>query len=350
MRVIIYGPASRDFGGIARYVNEQAEHLREHDVVIHDYSPPAGQGPRWFVNAAMSAAHDFAKYVRYRRPDVVHVHTSHGLSFIRASVYVLFSRYIWRRPVVFHIHGSSFDEFIRTDSSLLRCYQSLVFRASCRLVVLSAYWKDVLSERVDPKKIVIIPNAVDHNKYMPRFVDEAHLVFVSSLIQRKGIRDLVEAIRQLEENTNCEYELTIAGDGPLSSGVKRLASEFGHVHYRGFVTESEKRSLLESGSVFVLPSHAEGLPIAILEGMAGGNVIISTKVGSIPEIITDENGILVEPGSVDELADAIRTVMSDSYGTSQVGQQNRELCEEKFSWDVVIPQLEDVFMTCLQKD
>lgn len=349
--IYIVGPTGPT-GGISRYVAGQQEHLSDsnYNVSVHETDVPSGSGIIWLIRAVVLSIFDALKFPFVTRADVYHIHTSHGLSFFRASFYVLFTRYVWRRPVVLHVHGSSFDEFVDTDLRLLTWYQTKVFAATCRVIVLSSYWEDVLSPQVSPDKIETIPNATDPSDYNPEWNDSiAHVVFISNLIGRKGVRELIEAVHRVHQSSSKEYCVTIAGKGPLSSNVEDLAAEIDCVDYRGFVSEREKRSILESGSIYVLPSYAEGLPIAILEGMTGGNAIISTTVGSIPEVVNKNNGITVEPRDVDGLESAIRELIADPERTEKMGRRSRKLAEKRYCWEYVVNRLKKVYRDCVDE-
>lgn len=332
-------------GGIHQYVDEQAERLPDHlSARVYDMvSRPTGSGLVWFVVSVLRSLWAALKFPFRNPPDIVHVHTSHGFSFYRASFYVLFAAYIWRQPVLLHVHGSSFDEFSETDDPGVRWLQSVVFASVDRTLVLSEYWRDVLASLVPEEKIDILPNAVDPDEYDPGFGDDPlHIVFVSNLVERKGVRELVEAIETLDDR-DASFRVTIAGDGPLSDVVDDLAARYGNVDAPGYVSESRKHELLDSGAVFVLPAFAEGLPIAMLEGMAGGNAVVSTTVGSIPEVIDEESGILIEPGDPDGLADALETLVSSPEETERMARRNRTLVEERYSWDHVADRLERIY-------
>lgn len=336
---------TRGGGGIHHYVDEQAERLPDHlSPRVYDMaSQPTGSGLLWVVASVLRSLWAALKFPFRRPPDIVHVHTSHRISFYRASFYVLFAAYVWRRPVLLHVHGSSFDEFAETENAGVRGLQSLVFASVDRIVVLSAYWRDVLASRVPEDKIEILPNAVDPDDYDPGFGDDPlHIVFVSNLVERKGVRELVEAIETLDDR-DASFRATIAGRGPLSDVVDELAARYENVDAPGYVSESRKHELLDSGAVFVLPAFAEGLPIAMLEGMAGGNAVVSTAVGSIPEVIDEENGILVEPGDPDELADALETMVSLPGETERMARRNRALIEERYSWEYTTARLERIY-------
>ncbi|MEY7849614.1 glycosyltransferase family 4 protein [Natrarchaeobius sp. A-rgal3] len=343
-RVLIVGTYGG--GGVHQYVEEQHRRLRER-VSVSSYDmnmPPAGSGAGWFVYSVLLGLWAAVLFPFRRRPDIVHVHTSHRFSFYRSSFYVLFAASVWNRPVVVHVHGSSFDEFVATDSRLLARYQSIVFDASDRVVVLSPYWREVVATRTDEASIHVLPNAVEPSLYDPEFGGSVpRLVFVSNMIDRKGVAELVAAADRLASSTDRSYELHFAGKGPLSSSVEALAESHENVTYHGYVSEARKRELLSEGSIYVLPTYAEGLPIAMLEGMAGGNAIVSTTVGSIPEVVGDENGILVEPGDVDDLHDALETLIASPERVESMGRQNRRRIEERYSWEEITEELLEIY-------
>jgi glycosyltransferase involved in cell wall biosynthesis len=334
-------------GGIHHYVDEQAERLPDHySISVHDMaSQPTGSGLVWFLVSFLRSVWAALKFPFRARPDIAHVHSSHRFSFYRAAPYVLFITTVWRRPVIFHIHGSSFDDFAMTESTVVRWLQSLVLSRVDRVIVLSEYWREILAERVPPEKIHVLPNAVDPSEYDPGFDDDPpHVVFVSNLVERKGVIELVEALDILVDRS-VDFRASIAGKGPLSELVRDVAARHENVTQLGYVSELEKRELLDSGAVFVLPTFAEGLPIAMLEGMAGGNAVVSTTVGSIPEVIHEENGILIDPGDVIQLANAIETLVSDIETTREMARRNRTLIEAEYSWDRMTDRLQQMYET-----
>jgi len=342
--LLVVGPESRTTGGVARYVDEQLERLPDWiDTRVYDVGTPEGEGWRWFLAALLVSLRDAALFPTRSRPDAVHVHSSHGFAFYRASFYVLFAALVWRRPVVLHVHGSSFDEFVVDAPLPVRLLQSAVFGACDRIVVLSEYWRDVLSLRASPGKLVVIPNAVDADEYRPEFDDEPHVAFVSNHVERKGIGELADAVDALKRNGAPPFRVSIAGDGPLSDRAEALAERHDGVDYLGYVSEAEKRALLDSASVYVLPTYGEGLPIALLEGMAGGNAVVTTGVGSIPEVVDEENGVLVDPGDSDALADAIEDMVADPSTTTAMGRTNRETVRDRYSWPTAVDRLTETY-------
>lgn len=343
VEVLIVGPSRSGGGGVNRYITEQCRHLPERvRTRVYSVAVPRGTGLARFVLAALVALKQILLFPFRRPPDVVHVHSSHWYSFYQSSWYVLFAALVWRRPVILHVHGSSFDEFLETDSLPVRLLQSLVFRVSDAVVALSDSWATLIEKRVDPRKVVVLHNAVDISEYDPSFsVSPVRMSFVSNHIERKGVRELVDAIDQIADEVT--VDITIAGNGPLSHLVEDLADSRPGVEYVGFVSEERKCEILDESSVYVLPTYAEGVPIAILEAMAGGNAVVSTGVGGIPSVVDEQNGVLVEPGDADELADALRALLADPDRIQSMARESRRRVEATHSWETVTDDLVDLY-------
>jgi glycosyltransferase involved in cell wall biosynthesis len=180
----------------------------------------------------------------------------------------------------------------------------------------------------------VIPNAISPDDYDPSYnVSPPVVTFVSNHIERKGIIEFAEAVETLlEDGSVPEFEVRIAGSGPLSDRAETLAHRYDSVTYLGYVSEAEKRHLLGTSSIFVLPTAAEGLPIAVLEGMAGGNAIVSTRVGSIPDVLTEDHGILIEVGDVEGLAETLAALLREPAVVRRMGRACRRLVETEYSW------------------
>ena len=329
--VCIVGPAGRDTGGVARYI---AEHERilpaEIATRTYDVATPADAGMLRSILAAFATALGF---LFHDRADVVHVHTSHYNSFYLSAFYVFVASVVWQRPVVCHIHGSSFDAFVASASPPVALLQRAVFAACERVVVLSEYWEGALASRVDAQKLVVLPNAIDPGAYDPAFdASPPHLAFVSNHIERKGIRELTEAVANLYD-AGLEFDVTIAGTGPLSHYASELADDYDRVSYLGYISEADKRALLSQSTIYALPTYAEGLPIALLEAMAGGNALVSTRVGSIPDVVDEENGRLIDAGDATALETALERLITDPDTVEAMARRNRALVEQTYSWD-----------------
>ena len=150
--------------------------------------------------------------------------------------------------------------------------------------------------------------------------------------RRKGSYDLIAAA-ELALRRNPALKLCLAGDGEVEQvrALVRKKGLEGNIEVPGWIDGAEKLRRLRDAATVVLPSYHEGLPMAILEGMAAGKAIISTTVGAIPEVVGAENGILVEPGDIPALAEALLRCSGDGDALARMSASSRKRAQEVFS-------------------
>ena len=347
--ILLVGPADKKTGGIAYYIKNQQNYLSEHlDCDIFDVSTSDGSGLQWFVTACLEALRDMVGFVRRSPPQLVHIHSSQDLSFYLSSFYILFVSYAWQRPVVLHIHGPSFDEFVMTSSQPLFYFQQFVLNRCDNVIVLSEYWKKTLELRLNKEKLCIVPNAVNPANFSPRTsFSVQQVVFLADTIQRKGLKEFIEAITTLNGRENLQFRVAIAGTGPLSSLADELAEEYQNIQYHGYISEEQKYRLLSSSSIYVLPSHADGLPISLLEAMAGGNAIVTTPVGSIPNLIDGENGRIVSVDDTNELIDTLESLLTSPQIVEQMSEENIREVQKSYTWQQTVQDLMEIYQQFL---
>ena len=142
-----------------------------------------------------------------------------------------------------------------------------------------------------------------------------HVLFAGQLRRAKGIFELLEAV----SSASAEKQVVarIVGSGPLAPDLERIAAspDGSHLSYAGFIPPGERLlGLYRESDIFVMPTttYPEGFPRAILEAWASSLPVVATRVGGIPGLVIDgHNGLLVSPGSVDELRGAIQRIMND---------------------------------------
>jgi glycosyltransferase involved in cell wall biosynthesis len=166
--------------------------------------------------------------------------------------------------------------------------------------------------------------------------DKTIVTFAGQMIERKGVADLLHAWSILDESIRNQAELLMIGDdisGEENYRVKMeaLADELScRVRFVGF--QKNVGEWLKASDIAVVPSHAEPLGNATLEAMSFCLPVIGSSVGGIPEmIVNEETGLLVSPRSPDQLAQALRRLISDQKARIRLGSQGRLRCEEHFS-------------------
>ncbi len=250
-----------------------------------------------------------------RGSSIVHINTSlEPNSYWRDVVYLLVAKGL-RKRVVYQIHGGALPEVFfggrRLPTEVLRWVLGrpdvVVLLASCEL---SAY-----QEFAPRARLAVIANAVDMKGYPQerperRRGEPLRVVYIGRLVESKGILDVVEAARILKDR-GVKVMLSIAGSGPLEHGLRKLVKEArleDRVSFVGAVFDGEKDLMWQQSDVFAFPTfHREGLPYAILESMAAGAVPVTTRVGAIPDVLTDKvHGLYVSPHDPTAVADAIQ--------------------------------------------
>lgn len=177
--------------------------------------------------------------------------------------------------------------------------------------------------------------------------DARRLVCVGRLSEQKGLPILIEAAGRLNAE-GVEFDLTLVGDGPLRGELEALIRRLnlnGRVHLAGWRNNAEVRDLLLSSRALVLPSFAEGLPVAIMESLALGRPVIATWIAGTPELVLPGvNGWLVPPGSGDDLSKAMREVLEADpadldrmgrAGAQRVAQRHNIVTEARKLGDLI---------------
>lgn len=173
-----------------------------------------------------------------------------------------------------------------------------------------------------------------------------HLVCVGRLVREKAQDVLLEALARLVRR-GVDARLTLVGDGARAEKFRRLATHLGldqPVTFTGALSQPKTMEVLRSADIFVLPSFAEGIPVALMEAMAMEIPCVSTSVTGIPELITSGvDGVLVPPGDVDALASALEELIGDPAARERLGQAGRRKVAREFNLDLNVAKLHGVF-------
>jgi glycosyltransferase involved in cell wall biosynthesis len=116
------------------------------------------------------------------------------------------------------------------------------------------------------------------------------------------------------------------------------------VVFPGYVTGAAKRELYENSHLFVFPSHREAFPIVLLEALAVGLPLVTTRVGAIEEFVRDsEHGVLLSDGSSAEIERGVLSLLSDPQRLAEIGHDNREYARQRFDSPHVARMLEEIY-------
>ncbi len=202
-------------------------------------------------------------------------------------------------------------------------------------------------DTITPKRVEIVPFSAAVGSSVGTITDGKKIVFVGRLVERKGVKYLIEAMAQAKEKI--PHKLVIIGDGPeranLEQQVHALHLE-DSVMFTGRVSDEELRDHYQTCSFFVLPAvydakgDIEGLGVVLIEAMSYSKPAIASNAGGITDVVTDEdNGFLVPPGDVPALAKAIEKLATDNTMRERMGMRAKQVVDEKFSWNRITNQL-----------
>lgn len=279
-------------------------------------------------------------------PKVVHFHFSTHFGFWQPKIWQRICKWFHTKTIM-HMHGGGFDSFYKSLSIKKKNSVKNTFKNCDKVIVLSSIWEKYYSKFITTKNIIVLPNAIDQNiihkyKYHRAKSGCKKLLFVGRIERQKGIYELLEAMKQLNTK-NIHLDIMGAFQNNESS-IKQYVEENGlkdRINFLGTIQGNDRFKYYNGADVFVLPSHYEALPMTILEAMAFGLPIISTKVGSIPEVVKSENGILIEPNDVVNLKKSIELMVGSKIQKYQI--PNVELVKKNFSLKQYSQKLNNIY-------
>jgi glycosyltransferase involved in cell wall biosynthesis len=271
------------------------------------------------------------------RQCVAHINITGRGSTIRKIVLATFARAIGLRYLL-HVHDYDYADEYRRRGRWMQKQIERIFHSAAKVVVLGSRDQKLLSSllQLPPDKVMVLHNAVPDPglelkaTHAPKAACE--LLFLGHLSARKGVPELLRALASPLLRSR-PWRATLAGGGSLDE-FRELAERLGiseRVSFPGWVDEANVKALSAKADVLVLPSHAEGLAMAVLEGLSFGLVVIATPVGAHSEVIEPGlSGLLVPAGDVVALADALARVIDDEGLRKRLGTGARRRFLEKF--------------------
>lgn len=277
------------------------------------------------------------------QPDVLHIFTPDA-----GAILMIKDGHDLGIPVLYHEMGTphylpALDVYYRELANVLSICDEFA--------VLSPRLKTHWAEKFPfLKSLSVLPLIVeDCDQRMPELkteVTETTFGYAARIEEGKGPLVLAEALARLNRDRTLGI-VRMAGNGPQLPVVKARTRELGLApvwEFVGFYSDSHSRSIfMRSVDVFVLPTLAEGTPNSVIEAMAHGLPVIASAVGGIPDLLSDDSGILVPPGDEEALAQAMLRLASDSELRTRMGQAARQRYLRLFSPAAVLPILESTY-------
>jgi glycosyltransferase involved in cell wall biosynthesis len=317
IRVGLVGPLPPPAGGMANQTRQLAELLRSDQAGVTLVQTNAPYRPLWA--GRLPGVRALFRLIPYLLSlwraagisDVFHIMANSGWSwhlFAAPAIWVARLRGV---PVVVNYRGGEAAEFLKGAHLLVRRSMAL----TAQLLVPSAFLQEVFSHFRMPSTIV--PNIIDLARFRSRGARTevaAHLVVARNL---EPIYDNATAIRAFQAVSMHwpQVRLTIAGSGPQEAELRQLVASLalGHkVHFTGRLDRDAMAALYREADIMLNPSLADNMPNSLLEAMASGVPVVSTRVGGVPYMVEDgDTALLVPVGDADAMAGACLRLLQE---------------------------------------
>jgi glycosyltransferase involved in cell wall biosynthesis len=313
-------------------------------------SPPGLRGTLWGV---FYFAEAMVIWQHCRRTGVRHVHAQFADTATESALLVSHfesgrggGRRAWSWSLAVHGPVEFYDVSVNRLGEKLR-------RASFALSI-SDFGRSQLMALVDEEhwdKLHVVhcgldPAVFEHTGEDTRAGDESRIICVGRLVHHKGHAILLEAIAELARK-GVPVRAVIVGDGPKRASLERLTKRLAiadRVVFTGGVGQDRIRDLYAEADICCLPSFAEGIPVVLMEAMAIGLPVVTTRIMGIPELVEDGvSGLLVPPGRPTELAHAIERLIDDPAARRRMGSAGRERVVADFDVNRSAEKLSGIF-------
>jgi glycosyltransferase involved in cell wall biosynthesis len=231
---------------------------------------------------------------------------------------------------VFQLHGGAFGAFFEEMNEPQRWLTRRAFGIADRVLALSTYWRQFLSQLAPASRIDILNNPVDCDRLTPapRDTDPNNptLLLLGRLGTAKGHYDVIKALPLILRKHPTVRVRFAGGDDEVGATEKlkslvRDADLTDHFDFLGPVSFDPKVELLRTSTIMILPSYTENMPISVIEGMAAHMPVVATRVGALPEVLDDGRaGLLIEAGDPKGLADSVNRLLDDPTLAADLGE------------------------------
>ncbi len=282
----------------------------------------------------------FLSRVDRGRPDAVLMFVATGAGLVEKGAMAWYAR-LRGVPVLMFPRGGAVMEACER-SAFTRGWVRVAFRGAHTFLCQGEAWRSFAQKTLgfDRAHTPVVPNWTATEELLAvgrmratRADGSLRLLFVGWLERHKGVLELLQAVAVLA--SQFDLTLDIVGDGTLGPEVDRFSAEHGLqgiVRRRGWLEGSALVQAFAGADVLVLPSYAEGLPNAMIEGMASGAAVVVSRVGVVPDVITHgREGLLVEPRDVKGLVLALRHLAENPMDLARMARAGRTLAEARFA-------------------
>jgi glycosyltransferase involved in cell wall biosynthesis len=345
-KLLVVGPLPPPLDGCS-YANavliyKAKERERVVDAIDTSTNVLSAQQGHFSLKKVLGFARSYVWSIKVITANVVYLtpgQTFFGL--LKYAPFILLAR-VLRKPYVIHVHGNHLGR----QFQILRGFKRAVFRylvcGAAGGIVLSNSLRKNFDGLLPSDRVFVAENFAGDDLYLDdrpsKETSQLKVLYLSNLMREKGVVELLDALIALK-GIGVSFEAVIAGrmDEEVQKDVhERLQKLSGYANYIGPTYGQQKVDILHRANVLVLPTYypMEGQPISILEGLAAGNIIVTTDHAGIADVVSDLNGYLVPPRNALAIADCLSAIAASlPTQVAKFSEYNSRYAAGKFTED-----------------
>jgi len=283
------------------------------------------------------------RLLRVREYDIIHIHWP-----FPHIIFGAVGKFLFRKKIISSFYGVEI-KWVRNKMPYFLPLLKWALSISDIITALSRYTSNEIKKVLD-RNVEIIPFSTHFemkNSFKKTSNNMPVILFVGRLVERKGVRYLIEAFNKILQVYKAQ--LFIVGGGPERGKLEEMVNELGikgSVKFPGVISDEELDKLYRKADVFVLPAcfdsrgDTEGLGVVLIEAMSYEIPVIASNVGGILDIVKDrETGILVPEKNSEKLSGAIIYLLENKKFAERLGKQGKKFIKKNFSWENIINHL-----------
>lgn len=245
-------------------------------------------------------------------------------------------------PHLVEIHGDVYFKYQKSDQwheRILAWISRYSLKRATVVRSLSESMTQALQQMGIKKNIVEIPNRVDLNRFGPPKTDYSlsnpiEIISIGRFVAQKGYEIAIQSILQLEKKRS--IRLRLIGGGKLKESLNKLKGQNPNIELIDWVKQEDLIDMMRKADIYIqpsLPNLGEAMPRTILEAMAMGLPIVSSRIAAIPGVlIHEQNALMIKPGHTEELSHSLERLITDQSLRTKVGKKAFQDAREHYEW------------------
>jgi len=284
------------------------------------------------------------------KPQLVHYPITSYWAFEK-SMLILCTAKLFGLKTIGHLHGGAFKEFLTGLKGFRKRIAFFTLNKLDGIITLSPYWQDFIISKLPSSNTHYVYNPIekefeDNFSAHERNYNIESLMFIGHIRKRKGVFDILEAIKSIEK-----VNIKLAGSGEnkideyamfkqkiIKKNLTKKVTILGTVHGQ------DKINLFKKSGIFVLPSYIENFPLVIIEAACAGLPIIATRIGALPDIFTHHKNILfIEPGDINQLTLSINYLIDSPAERERLGNAAKNIFQTQLNRENIMKKFDAIY-------